>query len=63
MPTGYGKEATPSVVYVWDLRKKELRSVLDLSEAVKHELEDMDFYKGNALIQTNGEGIIMLKYR
>jgi len=63
MPTGYGKEATPSIVYVWDLRKKELRSVLDLSEAVKHELEDIDFYKGNALIQTNGEGIIMLKYR
>lgn len=62
MPTGFGKDTAPSIVYVWDLKKKELRSVLDFSETVKHELEDIDFYKGNALIQTNGDGIIMLKY-
>lgn len=62
MPTGFGSDTAPSIVYVWDLKKKKLRSVLDLSETVKHELEDIDFYKGNALIQTNGEGVIMLKY-
>ena len=60
MPTGFGTKTEPSVVYVWDLRNKTLVDVLDYSGQLDYEMEDMDFYKGDAYIQTNGVGIVKL---
>ena len=60
-PTGFGKSLQPSIVYVWDMKKKQLAKVYDLQPEMPYELEDIDFYKGTAYIQTNGSGIITLK--
>lgn len=61
MPTGLGSKQAPSILYVWDLKNKSLLDVIDLSGKLDHEMEDVDFYGGNAYIQTNGRGIVMLK--
>lgn len=61
MPTGFGDKSHPSVVYVWDLRHKRLRDIIDLQDVMPHELEDIDFYKGHAYVQTNGAGIIVTR--
>ena len=63
MPTGFGKEEAPSIVYVLDLKTRKLRNILDLSKTLKCEMEDIDFYQGDAYIQTNGRGIVKLDYK
>lgn len=63
MPTGFGKEEAPSIVYVLDLKTRKLRNILDLSKTLKCEMEDIDFYQGDAYIQTNGRGVVKLDYR
>ena len=61
MPTGFGSEKAPSIVYVWDLNKRKLRHIIDLSKELnKVEMEDIDFYQGDAYIQTNGRGMLKL---
>lgn len=62
MPTGFGSEEAPSIVYVLDLKTKKLRNILDLSKTLTSEMEDIDFYQGDAYIQTNGRGIVKLDY-
>ena len=61
LPTGFGKEDTPSIIYVLDLKTKKLRNILDLSETLKNEMEDIDFYRGEAYIQTNGRGVVKVR--
>ena len=61
MPTGFGNQKAPSFLYVWDLRNKTLVDAIDLRGKLDHEMEDVDFYKGEAYIQTNGAGIVKLK--
>jgi acetyl esterase/lipase len=63
MPTGVGTEKAPSIVYVLDLKTKKLRNILDLSKTLTSEMEDIDFYQGDAYIQTNGRGVVKLKYK
>lgn len=63
MPTGTGNKNNPSIIYVWNLKKKTLKNILDLRGQLDKEMEDIDFYKGNAYIQTNGMGMVMLKYK
>lgn len=62
MPTGLGSEEAPSIVYVLDLKTKKLRNILDLSKTLTSEMEDIDFYQGDAYIQTNGRGVVKLDY-
>ena len=40
MPTGFGQEKAPSILYVWDLKARRMRNVIDLTKATKGELED-----------------------
>lgn len=63
MPTGFGSEEAPSIVYVLDLKTKKLRDILDLSKTLTNEMEDIDFYQGDAYIQTNGRGVVKLTFR
>ena len=63
MPTGFGEEDAPSIIYVLDLKTRKLRNILDLSKTLKNEMEDIDFYQGDAYIQTNGRGVVKLMYK
>ena len=63
MPTGFGKDDAPSIVYVLDLKTRKLRDILDLSKTLKDEMEDIDFYEGEAYIQTNGRGVVKLTFK
>ena len=63
MPTGFGEKDAPSIIYVLDLKTRRLRNILDLSKTLKNEMEDIDFYQGDAYIQTNGRGVVKLKYK
>ena len=62
MPTGFGNKEWPSVLYVWDMKHKRMERVVDLSTELKAEMEDVDFYKGEAYVQTNGRGIVKFKF-
>ena len=50
MPTGVGKAETPSILYIWDLKKRRMRAV-DLSLCTTGEFEDISYYKGAFYIQ------------
>ncbi len=50
MPTGVGKAETPSILYIWDLKKRRMRAV-DLSLYTTGEFEDISYYKGAFYIQ------------
>ena len=45
MPTGVGKAETPSILFIWDLKKHQMRS-LDLSLKTTGEFEDISYHKG-----------------
>lgn len=62
MPTGFGKVEWPSIVYVWDMKNKRMAYTWDLTDEVKNEFEDIDFYNGDAYIQTNGRGILKFSF-
>ena len=62
IPVGVGTDKQPSILYVWNLKKKRLDSIYNFQEQVPAEFEDCALY-GNALfMQTNGMGLVkMLK--
>ena len=55
MPVGLGTEKDPSVLYVWDLKSRRMRNVIDLSVATQGELEDCAAYGSALLIQAQGQ--------
>lgn len=59
MPTGFGEAKFSSMVYVWDLEQKRIKTAVDLQSQVTDELEDMDFYNGHPVIQCNSRAIIV----
>lgn len=58
IPVGVGTEEQPSILYVWNLRRKRLEKVMNLQEPVPAEFEDCEPYRGDLLIQTNGMGVV-----
>ena len=62
MPTGFGNDKWPSVLFVWDMKHKRMVRKIDLAQEVKAEMEDIDFYKGEAYVQTNGRGLIKFAF-
>lgn len=54
MPIGFGTPEHPSLLYVWDLAKRKMQNVIDLSKATEGELEDCAEWMGELLIQTQG---------
>ena len=61
LPTGFGTTLRSSVLYVWAINKRRLRSILDLQSQFPHEMEDADFFKGQLYIQCNGgAGVVKL---
>ena len=61
MPTGVGKTATPSILYIWDLRKRSMEAI-DLSAVTTGEFEDISFSSGYFYIQSQ-DGIFRFKLK
>ena len=58
IPVGVGTEKHPSILYVWNLRKKKLDYILNFQSQVPHEFEDCEPYGHDLIMQTNGAGLI-----
>jgi hypothetical protein len=51
MPVGLGKEGYPSLLYVWNLKKRHMDDVIDLTKVTTGELEDCSSYHGKLIVQ------------
>ncbi len=54
MPTGFGTPKHPSVLYVWDLKTRQMQNVIDLSTSTFSEFEDCAMWKNVMLLQAQG---------
>ena len=61
IPVGVGTEKHPSILYVWNLKKKRLDHIIDFQKQVPHEFEDCEPYRGDLIMQTNGGGLLRFK--
>ena len=61
IPVGLGTEKHPSILYVWNLKKKRLDHILNFQQQVPHEFEDCEPYHRDLIMQTNGGGLIRFK--
>lgn len=61
MPTGLGTDAHPSILYIWDLKKKSMKTV-DLTQSTSGELEDISCYNGKLYVQGQ-DGLFVLSDR
>ena len=61
IPVGLGTEQHPSILYVWNLKKKHLDHILDFQQQVPHEFEDCELYHYDLIMQTNGGGLIRFR--
>lgn len=60
LPTGFGRTGFKSILWAWNLKTRKMDRIIDLQSEMPHELEDIDFYKGKIIMQTNGDGIITM---
>lgn len=58
MPTGVGTDENPSLLYVWDLKKKSMKTI-DLTQSTSGELADISCYRGKLYVQGQ-DGIFVL---
>ena len=63
IPVGVGTEQQPSILYVWNLKKKRLDQIVNFQKQVPHEFEDCDIYRRSLIMQTNGGGVVRIKRR
>ena len=61
IPIGLGTEQHPSILYVWNLKKKCLDHILNFQQQIPHEFEDCEPYHRDLIMQTNGGGLIRFK--
>lgn len=54
MPTGFGSDKQPSVLYVWNLETRSMQNVIDLRRATFSELEDCAAWRDVLLLQGQG---------
>ena len=60
MPTGLGTTEHPSILYIWDLRRKEMTPV-DLSKATTGELEDIAVMGRKKLLLQSQDGLFLVR--
>ena len=60
IPVGLGTDKQPSILYVWNLKKKRLDGIYDFQEQIPAEFEDCAPYRNSLLMQTNGMGLVRL---
>lgn len=61
IPVGVGTEQQPSILYVWNLKKKQLDGIHNFQQQVPHEFEDCKPYRRSLIMQTNGGGIVRFR--
>ena len=61
IPVGLGTEKQPSILYVWNLKKKRLDGIYNFQQHIPAEFEDCAPHRGSLLMQTNGMGLVCLK--
>lgn len=61
MPTGVGDERRPSILYIWDLRKRKMTKVVDLSKCTTGEFEDIAAIKPRKVLIQSQDGLFMVK--
>lgn len=61
MPTGFGKDEQPSILYVWDLKSRCMSNIIDLTKATSEELEDCAVYRKSLVLQTQ-KGLFKLSF-
>lgn len=61
IPVGLGTDKHPSILYVWNLKKKHLDNILNFQSQVPHEFEDCDIFQRSLMMQTNGGGVIRFR--
>lgn len=54
MPTGFGTAKHPSILYVWDLKTRQMQNVIDLSSSTFSEFEDCAMWRNVMLLQAQG---------
>jgi hypothetical protein len=62
MPTGFGKPEAPSVLYVWDLRKKTMCNKIDLSAGTHSEFEDCAVIARDKMLVQAQHGLFILQF-
>lgn len=60
MPTGFATSENPSILYVWDLRRKTME-VVDLTKATTGELEDIAVLGKGLLLLQSQDGLFRVK--
>ena len=63
IPVGVGTEKHPSILYVWNMKKKRLDHIHNFQKQVPHEFEDCKPYRGDLIMQTNGGGVVRFNRR
>ena len=61
IPVGVGTEQQPSILYVWNLKKKQLDRIHNFQQQVPHEFDDCKPYRRSLIMQTNGGGVLRFK--
>ena len=61
IPVGVGTEKQPSIIYVWNMKKKQLDGIHNFQQQVPHEFEDCEPYRRTLIMQTNGGGVVRFK--
>lgn len=61
LPTGVGSDTYPTLIYVWDMKNKSLRNVIDLSQNTQYEFEDCDVFDGGILFNTSNGVVYYFK--
>jgi hypothetical protein len=62
LPTGFGKPEAPSVLYVWDLRKKTMCNKIDLSAGTHGEFEDCAVIARDRMLIQAQHGLFILQF-
>lgn len=61
-PVGVGDEKRPSLLFVLDANRHQMRNVIDLTKVTKSELEDCDVYDGDLIVQSQRAGLWRLHF-
>lgn len=60
MPTGFGTPEQPSILYIWDLRRRKMSSV-DLSAVTTGELEDIAVLGRRRILLQSQDGLFIVR--
>ena len=63
LPTGGGSLENPSILYVWDLRKRSMQHVVDMQERLPYEFEDCTWHEGALYLQVGQHKLFKIEFQ